>query len=367
MGAWVRRFGIRSRTQPDAVSQSLAHIDPTSCERHDPLVHHRSGGREMMRWCPVAALSVLLFLSSVVMGQGRPPETLKVSSLTMGDDSFLQGKTEDGSPVVLTGRLSLPDAEGRLPVVILLHGSAGPGGAQMPTWAKLLNENGIAAFALDSYTGRGLEEVFSDQGRLGILSPIYDLYRAVEILADHPAIDPDRIAVIGFSRGGVGALYSALIRFQKMYGPRRGRLLAHLPFYPPCNFELERDTEVGPAPIRHFHGIADDWNPIEVCRAYIGRLKASGADVEIFEYEGAQHAFDNPGAPAYFVNGQAQTSRNCLRKEVDGRLTNAATGEPFSWTQACVETGPATQYNGPAAEAATAAALATLKSAFETP
>ncbi len=82
------------------------------------------------------------------------------------------------------------------------------------------------------------------------------------------------------------------------------------------------------------------------------------------EYEGALHAFDSPRNPARFSDSDNQTSRNCMRKEVDGKLLNVATGRPFSYSDACVEYGPSSQYNDAAATAAQAAVRAFLEEVF---
>jgi dienelactone hydrolase len=155
-----------------------------------------------------------------------------------------------------------------------------------------------------------------------------------------------------------------MTRFQKSFGPSKARIVAHLPFYPACNFQLVDELEVTDAPIREFHGADDDWTLAATCRAYIDRLASAGNDATMTEYKGALHAFDSPRNPARFTDSDNQTSRNCMRREEDGRLLNAATGRPFSYSDACVEFGPSSQYNDAAATAAQAAVKAFLEEVF---
>lgn len=307
----------------------------------------------------------LLFsvLTSPVFAQSLPPTTLAIPTVSATDTELLQGKATSAPAATISGQLYLPAATGIFPAMIILHGSGGDG-PSYDEWVRVFNKAGVAAVRVDQYAGRGLEEIFSDQGRLGEFQAVFDAYRALDVLAEHPSIDPERIGVIGFSRGGIGALYSALPRFEDLYGSNSAKFAVHLPFYPPCNFSLDGELETSGAPIRAFHGSADEWNPAKPCRDYLERLKASGADAIFHEYEGARHSFDNTSSPAYSANPAAQTSRACFRREENGVLINAETGTAFSWQDTCVQNGPPQQYQASAASAATTEVLEVLKQVF---
>lgn len=172
-------------------------------------------------------------------------EVIPFQSRTMTDEQFLTGELHAGNKVELTGVLTLPKgAEGSVPLVILLHGSGGPNSGHSWGWTRSLNGTGIGTFAIDSYTGRGFDEIYSDQARVGEFNNINDTFAALSILAKDPRVDADRIAVMGFSRGGIAALYSAMTRFQKTYGPPDVQLAAHIPFYPPWHSKLPPDMKL---------------------------------------------------------------------------------------------------------------------------
>lgn len=316
--------------------------------------------------CSFSAFAVLaLFLAASPASAEPPEEAVGLPSLTMTDAQFLQGDIGGATPVTLAAKLQLP-AAGRAPypAVILLHGSDGIAGGGSWNWARVLNGMGIATLRIDSYTARGFSEVYTGQGRVGEFNNVVDTYRAVDLLAADPRIDAKRIAVMGFSRGGIGALYSAMSRFERLHGPKTAALAAHIPFYPPCNFALDGELEIGPEPVRAFHGEADDWNPLPRCRDYLGRLKAAGRDVSLATFPGALHSFDSVTSPSYNVMSEAQTSRACFRREEAGVLVNADTGAAFTWQDACVETGPAVRYDPGATGEAEKAVKAFLRERF---
>ena len=145
---------------------------------------------------------------------------------------------------------------------------------------------GLATFVVDSFTGRGIINTNNDQDQLGRLNMIVDVYRALDLLARHPRIDPDRIMLMGFSRGGQAVLYASLKRFQRMHGPADRQFAAYIAFYPSCNTVFHDDEDVADKPIRIYHGTADDYVPVAPCRTYVDRLKAKSIDGTLTEYTG---------------------------------------------------------------------------------
>jgi len=301
--------------------------------------------------CGVAALLASLSVGSSFAGNSYVTrmEIITFQSTTLTDQEILGGRKE-GKPVTLAGELRLPrGGNDRLPAVILLHGSGGISG-YVTDWEQELNVMGVATFVIDCFKGRGIVSTNNDQTQLGRLSMIVDAYRALELLAKHPRIDPNRIAVMGFSRGGQAALYSSMKRFQQIYGPTNPQFAAYIIFYPDCGTTYKSDDEVTDRPIRIYHGAADDYNLASTCRAYVGRLKAKGKDVQMTEYEGAMHVFDWPGFKKPAKLEKAQTVRNCqLAEAQDGVIVNAKANKPFTYADPCVEFGPTMLYNEKAA------------------
>jgi dienelactone hydrolase len=279
-------------------------------------------------------------------------ELHSIATLTLPDEAFLQGDAAAGKPVVVTGELRVAQGSGKLPLVVLIHGSSGIG-PNLDLWTRDLNALGISTFAIDGFTGRGLTTVGADQAQLGRLNLILDAYRALDILARHPRVDPQRIVVMGFSRGGQAALYASLKRFNQAWNKSGTRFAAHIAFYPDCATSYQSELELA-APVRIFHGTPDDYNPVAPCKAYVERLRAASQDVALTEYPNGQHSFDNPiGSLTPAVSRNSQTVRNCrIREESAGNLVNAATRERFSYRDACVERDPHTGHDPEATQAA---------------
>jgi dienelactone hydrolase len=266
-------------------------------------------------------------------------EVLDIHTLTLSDKQFLNGDA-DAKAVTITGTLRIAQGQGRLPVVVLMHGSGGMG-SNIELWERTFNAMGVSTFALDGFSARGIVQTSTNQALLGRLNFILDIYRGLDVLAKHPRVDVQRIALMGFSRGGQAALYASLKRFHKIWNRSGVEFAAYIPFYPDCATTFIGDTDVD-KPIRIYGGTVDDYNPIALCKAYAVRLKAAGRDVEITEYPNAPHAFDGPlGPQPALALPKSQSVRACkIREEAGGVLMNASTGQPFSYKDACVEYGP---------------------------
>src|SRR5882762_8412954 len=292
-------------------------------------------------------------------------EIYAIPSLTISDQQFLTGDA-NGKPVTVAGEFRIAQGSGRLPVVVLMHGSSGVG-ATMEAWVHQFNGMGISTFVIDGFSGRGLTVVGTNQALLGRLNFILDIYRSLDILAKHPRVDPERIVLMGFSRGGQAALYASLDRFNKLWNKSGAQFAGYVPFYPDCSTSYASDTEVAARPIRIFHGTPDDYNPVASCKAYLARLQEAKRDVALTEYPDSQHSFDSGllGVSATTVSTNAQTARNChIREGEGGVLINADTQAPFGYKDGCIELNPHVGGNPATAEQARKAVSDFLQTLF---
>src|SRR5207253_3952977 len=155
-----------------------------------------ANGKEgpMTRIFPVAGVIVVLAWAQSAVADpnlkdlAARTEVRAIETLTLTDQQFLTGDKNGKAPTI-AGQLRFPQgASGRLPAVILQHGSGGPTGGH-ELWAKTFNEMGIASFLVDSFSGRGIVSTSTDQALLGRLNMVLDGYRAFDVLANHARIE----------------------------------------------------------------------------------------------------------------------------------------------------------------------------------
>lgn len=256
-----------------------------------------------------------------------------VTPISAGD--FLSHASGD-HPAVIQGELTFPEEGPRVvPAVIILHGSSGVNPGER-VWARRMNAQGYASFVVDSFTGRGIRNTERDQTQLSMTADIADAYAALRLLATDPRIDKHRIAVMGFSRGGVAALYSSLAPFQRVATDGKLHFAAHVAFYPSCGISYASARTDG-APIMMLVGGKDNYTPAAPCLAYADGLRATGAQVRVKVYPEAYHGFDRP-TPLRRV-AMATSARECrgVYDLDDRKFTMTRDGETLAGASAVAE------------------------------
>lgn len=313
----------------------------------------------------ILALALALLLApaaaradpAVSLADGRTGD-IAFASVTPRGPSDLVRRNPDMPVATVSGRLVVPEGAGRLPAVVIAHGSGGVLEGREHDWAARLNRRGIASFVVDSFSPRGLRSTSREQSRLSTMANVADALAALKLLSGHPRIDPERIAVMGFSRGGQVALYTALEPIRRGAIDGGLRFAAHVAVYPSCSIPYRAET-LSPAPILMLLGGADDYTPAAHCLDYAAWFAGKGSPIETRLYPGAYHDFDLPQPPRHHPG--LQSARNC-RAEVlveSGVMRRRDTGEEMAdqaainaYLKTCMEYGAT--YGGDAAALAAA-------------
>ena len=234
---------------------------------------------------------------------------------------------EDLEDVIL-GDLAFPDGPRDettlLPGMILIHGSDGVHDGTR-AHAKRLRDLGVATLIVDSFSTRGIGSVAEDQIRITEQTMIADAYAALDLLASHPQIDPERIGIIGFSKGGTVAVYSASAKVRQWMARDASEFAVHIALYPFCNVSLTDPATTG-APIYMLLGENDDYTPARHCMTLQSEWNAASGQVSTSLYPGAAHSFDSPG-PVYHDPKAVKVVRDECRLLIDGA---GVTQSPFT-------------------------------------
>jgi dienelactone hydrolase len=191
-------------------------------------------------------------------------------------------------PVILKGYLRRPDAAGRHPAIVLLHGCGGAAERLDQNWGRRLASSGYVTLTIDR-TG--------DICSVKNFPPLqdFDAYRGLNFLARQSFVDAKRVVVMGLQQGGSLALYSVERgSIEQIY---ENKFRAAVALYPIC--DGLRGTMAAPALI--LIGERDPSTP--GCRDMVegrggdfgsSRTPGEGAAVRLVVYPNAYHAFDVP-------------------------------------------------------------------------
>lgn len=290
---------------------------------------------------------------------------------------LMKGTPGPGESVNILGHLFLPPGSGKGPAIVLVHGSGGIYDAELDFWPKQFNAAGIAVFTLDMFGPRGVKSTADDQSQVPFTADVADTFAALKLLATHPRVDPGRIALMGFSRGGTAVLRAGMERIiasQKL--PNGLRYAAIIPTYAGgCAGVFRVVVKPGvfsKAPMLFIHGDADDYTPIAPCKDYADKIAKAGTPVEFVTLQGAHHKFDADDQKRYVLRTATRTRPDCpLEIDIDtlvayDRSTGAMLrGDAYTaMLKSCGAVGATVEGNSRARDKAAQAALAFLKKTF---
>ncbi len=236
---------------------------------------------------PIALLSIPLVVScSTLLGIDVPEQTAQKMEVTLEDQQL---------DYWLYVPASAATAEpGTVPFMLFLHG-AGERGDDLQKVVK----HGPPKLAgntpgLDRFIVASPQCPPEQWWKAPVLKALID-----EVLAAHPEIDPDRLAITGLSMGGYGtwgmlAAYPDLFaaaapicgggdvnRLWREKNPERVR---------PTTFRVEDLLKAKDVPIWAFHGDQDEAVPVGESRLLVDALEEAGApEVKLTVYPGVGH------------------------------------------------------------------------------
>ncbi|KAB2844121.1 MAG: dienelactone hydrolase family protein [Burkholderiales bacterium] len=195
-----------------------------------------------------------------------------------------------------------PEGVGPFPAVVMLHGcsglytSGGGLGAIYRLWAERLAAEGYVGLLVDSFGGRGIEEICT-QARRGLSAArdrAQDAYAGLDWLAAQAKVDRTRVYLLGWSNGGAAVL-GAVDADAAILKERKAGFRAAVAMYPGCRGFVRKSGYRPAAPLLIQIGEADDWTPAERCRELLASVPAGSGKVDLVIYPEAHHAFDRPG------------------------------------------------------------------------
>ena len=216
-----------------------------------------------------------------------PPSPFKIKqSKKLGIP--VEVRTEPSVPI--TGYLARPTGEKKRAAIVLLHTCAGISEHE-EMWSKRLVSWGYIVLSVDSFKPRGFEYICDGRVGGGALTTPWrralDAYGAKRYLSSRSFVEPDRIAVMGMSHGGMAVLET--IKQSTSEGLAMQPFQAAVAFYPLCS-----EPEPINTPTLILIGSEDRWTPAELCIQYVEKLKPQ-QEITLGMFDNAHHAFDHPG------------------------------------------------------------------------
>lgn len=212
--------------------------------------------------------------------------------------TFAEIKTEavnySQGNVTLKGYLAYDDSiKEKRPAILVVHEWWGHNDYARRR-ARMLAELGYTALAVDMYgdgqkaehpddAGTFASKVSADMQGIGKTR----FLAALDLIKNHPSVDPDKTAAIGYCFGGGTVLHMA-------------RFGVDLDGVVSFHGSLATDTPALPGAVKAkvlvCHGADDSFIPQEHINNFKAEMDSAGVNYQFKSYEGAVHSFTNPDA-----------------------------------------------------------------------
>ena len=221
--------------------------------------------------------------------------------------------------------LAFPDGDGRVPVVMVVPGSAGVSPNHVMHAGTLL-DHGYGVCLVDPFGARAVESTVTNQTQYSFAASAYDVLAAFAVVAAHPRADRDRIAAQGHSRGGAAVVMAAQRPFaEAVVGD--GALAAVYAAYPWCGQQF-LEPDIGDTRVRAIIGDLDEWCSVMAVQAQIHALQVRGADASLRVVRGAHHSFDRYEEVHSIAEARVSPDAPIEYLAADGSMIDPYTGRP---------------------------------------
>jgi dienelactone hydrolase len=243
----------------------------------------------------------------------------------------------------LVGYLFAPLTSGPHPAVVMLHGRAGPYSANInddctlvakgvdspcnasslskrhAAWGNYWADHGYVALLADSFGPRNKGHGFGrnshdDPEREDVnertVRPL-DAEGALGYLRSRADVVADHVFLQGWSNGASTALNVMYRQASKPAGGFR----AAMALYPGCGPRalISQDYKVA-SPVAVFLGSDDEEVSPVTCHKVLDAARSSGSPIDIVDYAGATHDFDDPGKKRQSIEANQTARDDVLRR-----------------------------------------------------
>ena len=242
---------------------------------------------------------VLVFAAGGARAEGAN-EPLTLRSVTYSNLRQLLMAAAPDAQIDVPALLRFPASvmSERIPAVVVVHSLAGFREENEGWQARQLQQAGFATLTYDSFAARGMGDLVTAarRGPPPYPSALADAFAALSALSRDSRIDPQRIAILGFSFGGEVAHVTAFKRISGALARDGEQFAAHVAYYPAGVYGVVAgETAYTDAPILIMVG-GDDTLPKAKAEAYLAYEKVSGhpAPIELVTYPEASHGWTSP-------------------------------------------------------------------------